>query len=771
MNNNRNKKILVMMITSTLMTFPAWVNGQEPAAVAPAAAAADETGYEPASGETIPDISSEKTTAIKKMPAAAVSDKTKPVAETTAVDSGYTGYESTEELNAAASTPTAAPKTVVATVAANADANRPTSSSDQTDTGYEPDTGTSQSGAETRNGSITGEAAPAMGTEMSADQNNGRKVGYVSSASTAVIDTTTFPKYPIATLSQAEQAGLPYGDAVSDQEIAPYAGKTATAVTISPLPEAQLGTVLQHNLAMRVGDAVNADYIRHDVNVIGATGLFSTVSPAFTAVPEGVMLDYQVKVNPVVTKIEITGNETYPTDQLLKLITIKPGMTLNTVMVSKDVSVINAQFGNNGYFLSHVTSVNMDDKGVLHIDIAEGRLQDIIVKGNTKTKTYVIMRELKIKKGQIFNKNLASRSIERIYNTGYFEDVNVRLLPGSNKNDVIMEIDVAEQKTGSITIGAGYSDSDGLVGILGLSETNLRGTGDKASINWEFGGTTDSLWNYIFSYTRPWINDHGDSLGFSIFNREADYDDYDQKGNSVAEYYKRTKGANITYGRVRSEYVSDYITLESKTTDYAKYISGYDYNDYSGYLSKNFGRTNSLTWSHVFDNRDNVYDPTRGKRLSFAGSIAGHGLGGDFDFYKFTAESRTYYKVGHAQVIAVRLMGGVGFGDMPYDDLFSLGGADTLRGYEDDEFRGSRFYEATIEYRFPMAKKVQGVLFTDAGNAWGGTDQMFWYEDNNKLHYSGGVGVRITTPIGPIRLDYGYGEEGGKFHFSFGGKF
>jgi len=98
MNNNRNKKILVMMITSTLMTFPAWVNGQEPAAVAPAAAAADETGYEPASGETIPDISSEKTTAIKKMPAAAVSDKTKPVAETTAVDSGYTGYESTEEL-------------------------------------------------------------------------------------------------------------------------------------------------------------------------------------------------------------------------------------------------------------------------------------------------------------------------------------------------------------------------------------------------------------------------------------------------------------------------------------------------------------------------------------------------------------------------------------------------------------------------------------------------------------------------------------------------
>lgn len=770
MNNNRNKKILVMMITSTLMTFPAWVNGQEPAATV-TAAAADETGYEPSSGETIPDISSEKTPTIKKASAVTAPDTTKPVAEAPAADSGYTGYESAEELHAAAvSAPTTAPKTTTAVSAANADDNAPVNANDQT--GYEPDTGTVSSGVEAKTGNVEGTAAaPAAETEMSADQNNGRKVGYLSSTSTAVIDTTTFPKYPIATLSQAEQAGLPYGDAVSDQDIAPYVGKTATAVTISPLPDPQLGTILQHSLAMRVGDAVNPDYIRHDVNVIGATGLFSTVSPAFTSVPEGVMLDYQVKINPVVAKIEITGNETYPTDQLLKLITTKPGMTLNTVMVSKDVSAINAQFGNNGYFLSHVTSVNMDDKGVLHIDIAEGRLQDIIVKGNTKTKTYVIMRELKIKKGQIFNKNLASRSIERIYNTGYFEDVNVRLLPGSNKNDVIMEIDVAEQKTGSITIGGGYSDSDGLVGILGLSETNLKGTGDKVSINWEFGGTTNSMRNYIFSYTRPWINDHGDSIGFSIFDRESDYDDYDQKGNSVAEYYKRTKGGNITYGRVRSEYVSDYVTLETKTTDYTNYVSGYNYNNYPGYLHKNFGRTNSLTWSHVFDNRDNVYDPTRGKRLSFAGSIAGHGLGGDFDFYKFTAESRTYYKVGHAQVIAVRLMGGVGFGDMPYDNLFSLGGADTLRGYEDDEFRGNHFYEGTIEYRFPMAKKVQGVLFTDAGNAWGGTDQMFWYEDNNKLHYSGGVGVRITTPIGPIRLDYGYGEEGGKFHFSFGGKF
>lgn len=111
------------------------------------------------------------------------------------------------------------------------------------------------------------------------------------------------------------------------------------------------------------------------------------------------------------------------------------------------------------------------------------------------------MRELRMKKGDIFNKNAASRSIQRVYNTGYFEDVNVRLLQGQkNAQNVIVEIDVTEQKTGSVTIGAGYSDSDGLVGILGLSETNLRGTGDKVNISWEFGGNTDSNKNYIFLY-------------------------------------------------------------------------------------------------------------------------------------------------------------------------------------------------------------------------------------------------------------------------------
>lgn len=739
--NMRKKKLLALMVTSAMMTCPVWAEDTTAA-----------TGYESSGSQTVTSGSAaapvdDQKTAVNTV-TTSPNDATKEDAMK-AAKSGLTGYETAEELAAIA-----AGKSPEAVQQETAEAVH-------------------------KENEILNPAPVDTTPKLSGD-----KVSYMSGTSDMQFDTS-IPGYPMAVIQPGQDVSLPYGEAVSDADLKPYVDKVATAVTVGPVPEAQIEQKLLPQLAMRVGDAINMDYIRHDLNVIGATGLFSTVKPVFTTVPEGVALNYTVQMNPVVKKIDIVGNESISTADLMKLVATTPGTMLNTAVVSHDVANINSAFANAGYMMSRVSDVRLDDEGTLHLAISEQRIENINLRGNTKTKNKVIMRELRMKKGDIFNKNAASRSIQRVYNTGYFEDVNVRLLPGQrNPKDVIVEIDVTEQKTGSVTIGAGYSDSDGLVGILGLAETNLRGTGDKANISWEFGGNTDTNKNYIFSYTHPYLNDAGDSIGFSIFDRESEYDDYNEKGDSVAGYDRRTNGFNITYGRVRSEYVSDYITLETKRTKYTDWHSGYNYRndatdpnnagfDFAGmdYLGKNFGRTNSMTWSHVFDNRDNVYDPTKGKRLSFTGTWAGHGMGGDFDYFKFIAENRLYYKVGRAHVIAVRLMGGIATGDMPYNDLFTLGGADNLRGYEDDEFRGNKMYEVTVEYRYPIAKKIQGVVFTDLGNAWGGVENIPWYHENNKLHYSGGLGFRITTPIGPIRLDYAVGQDGGKFHFSFGGKF
>lgn len=579
-----------------------------------------------------------------------------------------------------------------------------------------------------------------------------------------------------------------YVTSASAESVNPYVGKLITGLSISGVTAEQQANLLPI-LTEKVGDTVSVDGVFKDVTNLGNTGYFSEVNPVFTSVPEGVKLDFAVTVNPVTTGVSFEGNTVYSSEVLTKFMDIQPGQVLNSVSVGQKVQGINAAYARDGYMLAHVDGIRVDDQGILHIHIVEGVVEDIIPAGNKKIRNKVITREFVQKKGKPFNKFLVRRSVERVYNLGFFDDVNVRMLPGEqDPNNVIIEIDVLEHKTGTITLGAGYSKSDGLMGIVEFGEDNLRGTGDKFKVHWEIGGKKKYK-NYQISYLKPWIDSKGTSLGFSFFNREDEYTDYNEDGSEVAEYNKKSRGFNISFGRQTGEYTRDYLTLESRKDTYKwddDDSSGFRYDKNAGkgtnwdngfynfasdnYVKNNFGRINSVTWQKVYDSRDNIYEPTRGRRISYTTQWAGHGLGGDFDFYKFTAEARMYKKLGAKNVLAFRARGGFIQGDAPYSQLFTLGGADSLRGYEDDQFRGKYMYNATLEFRFPIVKKVSGVLFTDIGDAWDAPN-VTWYNSKKTFNYGVGAGVRITTPIGPVKLDYGVGKHKNKFHFSFGTQF
>ena len=579
-----------------------------------------------------------------------------------------------------------------------------------------------------------------------------------------------------------------YVTSANAESINPYVGKLITGLSISGVTAEQQAQLLPI-LTEKIGDAVSVDGVFKDVTNLGNTGYFSEVNPVFTTVPEGVKLDFAVTVNPITTGVAFEGNTVYTSEVLTKFMDLQPGQVLNSVYVGQKVQGINAAYARDGYMLAHVDGIRVDDQGVLHVHIVEGIVEDIVPAGNKKTRDKVITREFVQKKGKPFNKFLVRRSVERVYNLGFFDDVNVRMLPGDqDPNNVIIEIDVLEHKTGTITLGAGYSKSDGLMGIIEFGEDNFRGTGDKFKVHWEIGGKKKYK-NYQISYLKPWIDSKGTSLGFSFFNREDEYTDYNEDGNEVAEYNKKSRGFNISFGRQTGEYTRDYLTLESRKDSYKwddDDSSGFRYDKNAGkgknwnngsynfandkYVDKNFGRINSITWQKVYDSRDNIYDPTRGRRISYTAQWAGHGLGGDFDFYKFTAEARMYKKLGAKNVLAFRARGGFIQGDAPYSQLFTLGGADSLRGYEDDQFRGKYMYNATLEFRFPIVKKVSGVLFTDIGDAWDAPN-VSWYNSKKTFNYGVGAGVRITTPIGPVKLDYGVGKHKNKFHFSFGTQF
>ena len=615
---------------------------------------------------------------------------------------------------------------------------------------------------------------------------DGQTVGKTDSISN---ETATSEKEPSLAVEQSQQT-VAVGDAslylskADDEAIEAQVGKTITSVDFSGIPE-EVKTKLSPLVQSKPGNQVTEEGIRNDVASLGSTGVFSQITPAFNPVPEGVGINYQLASNPVVHDVEFSGNTIFTDDYLKSIMDIPKDSVLNFVLVNQKLKEIEGLYLKQGYMLVSIPTVQVSADGVLHIDISEGKVEDFVVVGNDKTKNKVILREMKLKKGKPFNKFLASRSMERLYNTGYFEDVNMKLLPGKeNEHNVIIEIDVIEQKTGIVTVGAGYSDSDGTVGIVELGDTNFRGTGDKVNFHWEFGGAGDGK-NYTISYTRPWINSNGDSLGASIFNRIYTYDDYDAKGHEIAEYDKRRKGWNLTWGHVSDDYRTNYFNFDSTKEAYDDH-DGFDWgsaateqghtkkdmsDDWYKAIMDNFGTTNSFTFTHVFDNRDNYFNASKGRRISLALQYGGHGLGGDYDFYKFTTEGRFYKGLGNGHILALRLMGGYIDGNVSYGNLFNLGGSNTLRGYEDDQFKGKKMYAATLEYRFPIAKKVQGVVFTDVGSTWGlDSSRIPWYKDDDSLNWSAGVGLRLQTPIGPIRLDYGHGDKN-KFHFSFGTQF
>lgn len=586
-----------------------------------------------------------------------------------------------------------------------------------------------------------------------------------------------------------------YFSSVTDEQLQPYEGKVMTGFSIEGLP-AEVQDEYMALLKSHIGDTLTPAAIKADISALGSSGYLSEINPVITVVPEGVKVAYKVTVNPVVKSVQFEGNTVYSNEMLVNYLNVQPNTVLNTVQVGERIQGINAAYNRDGYILARVNDMAVDQDGVLHISITEGIVEDIVPHGNKKTKDYVILREFNQKKGQPFNKFLVRRSVEKVYNLGYFDDVNVRLLEGSTPDKVVIEIDVLEHKTGTITLGAGYSDSDGFVGIVEVGEDNLRGTGDKIKVHWEFGGTAGYK-NYSVSYLRPWIDSKGTSLGLTIFDREDTYTDYNSDGDEISQYVKTQKGINVSLGRQTGEYTRDYVTLETRKdgwkfdedensgynyaegagegSDPAKYGS-YTWNnekyDFKGdnYIENNFGRTNSVSWQKVYDSRDNIYDPKRGKRVSATVQWAGHGLGGDFGYYKFTGEYRNYKAIGNNQVIAFRARLGWAQGDVPYSALYTLGGADTLRGFEDDQFRGKKMYNATLEYRVPIFNKVTGVLFTDMGDAWD-APHVTWYDDDKSFNISVGAGVRISTPIGPIRLDYGVSKDDNKFHFSFGGQF
>ena len=547
-----------------------------------------------------------------------------------------------------------------------------------------------------------------------------------------------------------------------------FEGKTIVDIEFEGASEATLPTV-KVAVTENVGDTFNAAAALRDRNALVNTGYFYEAYQTFEEIPEGIVMTFHVLENPILKDVVYEGNTLYTKEELDNIMTVKKGEILNSNTLHDNISAIQEDYRNEGFILMKVTDMNIDKEGVLTLKINEGILEGYAVKGNKKTKDKVILREMRQEVGTPFNAKLARRSMQRVYNLGFFEDVNIKMNPGVEPNAIIMEVNVKEKRTGTIGVGAGYSTSDGIVGMISVSDTNFRGVGDAIAVMYEKSGDETDAHGYSFTYRHPWMDRHETAFRIQIYNRTYAYNDYDTRGHFKEEYMRRYSGGEFTLSRPVSEYSTNLITFRNRKDKYVRHVSSgnvgrRDTPEYKDWRKKNFGLTRSITLEHVTDTRDNIYNPTTGNKVNLSLEVGN--FGSDFNFQKASIEHQHYRPAGdHNQIWALRGMYGYARGDMTEFNQFRLGGQGSLRGYRDDQFRGNRMILGSLEYRFPLHKKVQGALFADFGGVWDTGLRP------RNMKGSVGFGVALNTPMGPLRLDYGRGSQGGRFHFTVGTSF
>ncbi len=477
-----------------------------------------------------------------------------------------------------------------------------------------------------------------------------------------------------------------------------------------------------------------------------------------------------------VSSVTFTGNKVYDNETVRKKITIKPDSVFSKALLEKDMQAISSLYTENGYALASVTpDLIPDDKNKtvqVILAIGEGdkyRIGKIEVSGNTKTRDKVIRREMRFDEGDIFDSSKLKRSYERINNLNFFETVDIVPKPRYEEKVVDLDVKVKERPTGFFSIGGGYSSVDKFIATADITQGNLFGKGQFLSLKGQLGGKS-SL--YEISFKDPWFLDTPTAFSTGIYKTSRNYTAYDKKAygffvgldKSLSEYWR----ANLVYNFENADITNIAQGASPIVTDQAGKKT-----------------TSSITPSLVRDSRDNFLDPSRGSRNAITFTFAG--FGGDNEFIRGEVDSAWYFPLGPTTQMFRGRFGyatGIFNKQLPLYDRFYVGGIYTVRGIgfgqagpkdpaTGDPIGGTTELIFNTENIFPILPemKLKGVVFFDAGSSFEN------FQNFGDLTYTTGFGFRWISPVGPVRIEWGYniskkpGQSQSKFDFAFGSFF
>jgi outer membrane protein insertion porin family len=570
----------------------------------------------------------------------------------------------------------------------------------------------------------------------------------------------------------------------------------------------QLEDEIYRAIETQAGRTTTRTQLQEDINSIFATGFFADVDARPEDTDLGVRVTFLVQPNPVLTDVRIEGNEVLPQAIVDETFEDQKGSIINLIDFQEGILALNQWYQDNGYVLAQVVAApQVSPEGVVTLEVAEGVIENIEVRyindlgqsvddeGNPvqgRTRPFIITREFETQPGDVFNQANIERDFQRVFGLSIFEDVVPGLEPAPNDpRKVTVIVNVRERNTGSVAAGLGFNFTGDLFGTVSFRQDNFGGNNQKFSAEAQLS-TRDVLFD--LSFTDPWIA--GDpfrtSYTATAFARLAENLNFEGGPNEINlangdQVRIRRIGTGITFSRP----LSDGWTVAVGTL-----FQNVSARDGGGTVNTVDAAGNPLTasptgvddlWtfpvSVTLDRRNDAFNPTSGGilRLNTEQSVP---LGrGSIFMNRLRGSYSHYIPVGFLnfaegpQAIALNAQLGTIIGDVPPYEAFALGGTNSIRGFDEGAVGSGRSYaQLTAEYRFPLFSFLGGALFVDvgsdlgSGNAVPGSPGPSRDKPGSGIGY--GAGVRVSTPLGPLRVDYGFSSSGqGRIHFGFGERF
>ena len=500
----------------------------------------------------------------------------------------------------------------------------------------------------------------------------------------------------------------------------------------------------------------------------------------------------------VTGSLTFEGNAAVTDAELLALLKLRSGMPFNERVLEEDRYRIVTHYADKGYIYARVeaekqpapSAAGGGESGAevinVHYRIVEDelvRVGTVILRGNLSTRDYVILRELQPRTGEPYNYEAMLKSQQRVYRYGYFSQAKFEPVHPNEREAVKdMLFTVEERPAGAVDFGVGYGNLDRLRGFVQVSYRNIAGTGRYASFRVEGSYILERV---AFTIEEPWFMGFQNVTGRFLLA----WSDSKRINEQTREVYYQTRKDTTSYGIERTDG-----RLKTSLTYAYEIVTNYNVQKAAELTREDSGHVliSSLSPAVVWDLRDDPFNPTRGSVHGATVKEAMDFIGSKADFTKVTAQTSWFFPLARFSVLALSARAGMAWPhkdttETPINERFYMGGGTTVRGYIQDSIGppsnepansskvptgGSSMVQLNAETRVNVVAGIGLVFFVDAGNVW--VDQQI---DLGDLRASYGTGLRYSTPVGPLRLDYGIkinrqpGESLGEFHFNIGHAF